>query len=132
VLPSLILVGLGMGSVFADSIGTATLGVETHEAGIASAVLNTSQQVGGSVGTALFSTMFASAAAGYAATHIHVANLANAAAVHGEATAFRWSTGIYALRLLLAAFVLPTPRGWRRPRGRAIAASNAEPSAQRA
>jgi hypothetical protein len=42
------------------------------------------------------------------------------------------STGIYALGLLVAAFVLPTPTGWWRHRRRAIAAPNAEPSAQRA
>jgi EmrB/QacA subfamily drug resistance transporter len=131
VLPSLILVGLGMGTLFAPSIGTATLDVQTHEAGIASALLNTSQQVGGSVGTALLSTIFASAAAGYAATHAHLANLASAAQVHGEATAFWWSTGIYALGLLVAAFILPTPPGWRR-RPQAIAAPNPQPSPQRA
>lgn len=118
VLPSLILVGLGMGTLFAPSIGTATLDVETHEAGIASALLNTSQQVGGSVGTALLSTIFASAAAGYAATHAHFPNLATAAQVHGEATTFWWSTAIYALGLLVAAFILPTPPGWRRRRRR--------------
>ena len=132
VLPSLILVGLGMGCVFASSIGTATLGVQTHEAGIASALLNTSQQVGGSVGTALLSTIFASAAAGYAAAHPHVANLATAAQVHGEATAFWWSTGIFALGLLVAAFVLPTPPGWRARRRQTTGARNAKPCTQRA
>jgi MFS family permease len=132
VLPSLILVGLGMGSVFAPSIGTATLGVQAHEAGIASALLNTSQQIGGSVGTALLSTIFASAAAGYAATHTHLANLANAAQVHGEATAFWWSAGIFALGLVVAAFVLPTPPGWWPRRRQTIAASNAKPCTQRA
>jgi Major Facilitator Superfamily len=130
-LPSLVLVGAGMGSVFAPSIGTATLGVKPDEAGIASALTNASQQVGGSIGTALLSTIFASAAAGYATTHIHVANLANAAQVHGETTAFWWSTGAYALGLLVAAFVLPTPRGWRRPRQQALAAQNPDPSSER-
>jgi EmrB/QacA subfamily drug resistance transporter len=130
VLPSLILVGLGMGTLFAPSIGTATLGVKTHEAGIASALMNTAQQVGGSVGTALLSTIFASAAAAYAATHTHLPNLANAAQVHGEATAFWWSTGIYALGLLVAALILPTPPGWRRPRRQATFAPDPEPCAQ--
>jgi len=132
VLPSLILVGLGMGSVFAPSVGTATLGVQRHEAGIASALLNTAQQVGGSVGTALLSTIFASVAAGYAATHAHLAHLATAAQVHGEATAFWWSTAIYALGLIAAAFVLPTPRGSWKPRLRRSPAPNAEQSPQRA
>ncbi len=110
VLPSLILLGVGMGSVFAPSIGTATLGVPTHEAGIASALLNTSQQVGGSVGTALLSTMFASAAASFTVSHAHLASVANAASIHGEATAFSWSAGIFALGLLVAALVLPPGR----------------------
>jgi EmrB/QacA subfamily drug resistance transporter len=131
-LPSLILVGAGMGSVFAPSIGTATLGVKPDEAGIASALTNASQQVGGSIGTALLSTIFASAAAGYAATHTHVTNLANVAQVHGETTAFWWSTGAYALGLLVAAFVLPTPHGWRRPRQQALAAQNPDPTSDRA
>jgi hypothetical protein len=69
VVPGLIIIGLGMGCIFAPSFGTATLGVERHEAGIASAMVNTSQQVGGSVGVALLSTLFASAAASYASSH---------------------------------------------------------------
>jgi len=130
VLPSLILVGLGMGTVFAPSLGTATLGVETHDAGIASPLLNAAQQIGGSVGIALLSTVFASAAAGFAATHQHLANLATAAQVHGEAIAFWGSTGIYALGLIVAAFFLPAPRGWWRPRRQAALAPNAEPRFQ--
>ena len=65
VLPGLIVIGLGMACIFAPAFGTATLGVDRTEAGIASAMVNTSQQVGGSVGTALLSTLFANAAASY-------------------------------------------------------------------
>ena len=67
VLPSLLILGLGMGLIFAPAFGTATLGVAGNEAGVASAMVNTSQQVGGSVGTSLLSTLFASSAAAYAA-----------------------------------------------------------------
>ncbi|HEY5332237.1 MAG TPA: MFS transporter, partial [Solirubrobacterales bacterium] len=56
ILPALILAGLGFGLIFAPSIATATLGVSEDEAGIASAMVNTSQQVGGSIGTALLNT----------------------------------------------------------------------------
>jgi len=70
-LPGLILIGFGMGCIVAPAFSTATLGVDGHEAGIASAMVNTSRQVGGSVGTALLSTLFASAAASYAASHVH-------------------------------------------------------------
>ena len=130
VLPSLILLGVGMGSVFAPSIGTATLGVPTNEAGIASALLNTSQQVGGSVGTALLSTMFASAAASFTASHAHLASVANAASIHGEATAFSWSAGIFALGLLVAALVLPPGRLGRASRQRLSPVKGATTSPQ--
>jgi predicted MFS family arabinose efflux permease len=117
VLPGLILIGLGMGCVFAPAFGTATLRVERQEAGIASAMVNTSQQVGGSVGTALLSTLFASAAASYAASHAHVSGLASAAAVHGYTTAFWWAAGIFAVGLLVALLVLPGNTGSRAPVG---------------
>ncbi|HWF71900.1 MAG TPA: MFS transporter [Solirubrobacteraceae bacterium] len=105
VLPGLILIGFGMGCIFAPAFSTATLGVERNEAGIASAMVNISQQVGGSVGTALLSTLFASAAASYAASHIHAS--AGAALIHGYTTAFWWAAGIFALGLIVAVVILP-------------------------
>jgi hypothetical protein len=51
VLPGLLVIGLGMECVFAPAFATGTLGVDGGEAGIASAMVNTSQQVGGSIGT---------------------------------------------------------------------------------
>jgi EmrB/QacA subfamily drug resistance transporter len=113
VLPGLIILGLGMGCIFAPAFSTATLGVEGNEAGIASAMVNTSQQVGGSVGTSLLSTIFASAVASYTATHLHTRGLPDAAAVHGYTTAFWWAVGIFALGFLLATLILP---GRTRPR----------------
>ncbi len=104
VLPGLLVIGFGMGCIFAPAFGTATLGVERQEAGIASAMVNTSQQVGGSVGTALLSTLFASSAAGYAATH---RVLPAVAMVHGYTAAFWWAAGIFAVGLLVALLVLP-------------------------
>ena len=110
VLPGLLIIGLGMGCVFAPAFGTATLGVKGTEAGVASAMVNTSQQVGGSVGTALLSTLFASSAASYASSHRGAAGLANAASIHGYTTAFWWAAGIFAVGLLVALVVLPSAR----------------------
>jgi EmrB/QacA subfamily drug resistance transporter len=124
VLPGLIIVGLGMGCIFAPAFSTATLGVEGSEAGVASAMVNTSQQVGGSVGTALLSTIFASAVTSYAATHAHTAGLANAATVHGYTVAFWWSVGIFVLGFLLALVILP-PCEARAPTTRAALARHA-------
>jgi MFS family permease len=107
VLPGLLVLGVGMGCIFAPAFSTATLGVEGSEAGVASAMVNTSQQVGGSVGTSLLSTIFASAVASYTAAHLHTPDLANAAAVHGYTTAFWWAVGIFALAFVLAIVILP-------------------------
>ncbi len=112
VLPGLLVIGFGMGCIFAPAFGTATLGVDRQEAGIASAMVNTSQQVGGSVGTALLSTLFASSAASYAASH---RVLPAVAMVHGYTTAFWWAAGIFAVGLLVAVLVLPGRIGPARP-----------------
>ncbi len=114
VLPGLIVIGLGMGCIFAPAFGTATLGVPRTEAGVASAMVNTSQQVGGSVGTALLSTFFATAAASYARSHAGSSGVASAASIHGYTTAFWWAAGIFALGLLVALLVFPSDSGVRR------------------
>ena len=107
VLPGLMLTGVGMGCVFAPAFSTATLGVKNSDAGIASAMVNTSQQVGGSIGTALLSTIFASSAASFASAHAKTAGLASAASIHGYTTAFEWAAGLFAAGLIVAIFVLP-------------------------
>jgi len=122
VLPGLIILGVGMGCIFAPAFSTATLGVEGSEAGIASAMVNTSQQVGGSVGTSLLSTIFASAVASYAASHVPSPGLADAAAVHGYTTAFWWAVGIFALGFVLATVILPGRAKTRVPTVRAALA----------
>ena len=107
VLPGLLVIGVGMGCIFAPAFSAATLGVAPNEAGIASAMVNTSQQVGGSIGTSLLSTIYASAVASYLTTHLHVRGLAAAAQVHGETTAFWWAAGIFGVGFLLALLILP-------------------------
>ena len=59
VLPSLILMGIGMGNIFPPAFQSATFGVDRADTGVASAMVNTMQQVGGSIGTALLSSIFA-------------------------------------------------------------------------
>jgi len=60
VLPAELLMSVGMGMVFVPLSSTALVGVGDHDAGVASALLNTSQQIGGALGTAVLSTVFAS------------------------------------------------------------------------
>jgi hypothetical protein len=88
-------------------------------------MVNTSQQIGGSVGTSLLSTIFASAVASYTADHLHTTGLANAAAVHGYTTAFWWAVGIFALGFLLAIVILPGPAKPRVPTVKAALARHA-------
>src|SRR5262245_4180617 len=65
VLPGLLVIGIGLGLIFAPAMDTATRGVAGADAGVASALVNTGQQVGGSIGTALLSTLAAGAAGAY-------------------------------------------------------------------
>jgi EmrB/QacA subfamily drug resistance transporter len=83
VVPALILVGLGMGMGFMAGISTATLGVDPADAGVAGAMVNTCQQIGGSIGTALLNTVAARAAASYVSDHPGRPDLSVAAVVHG-------------------------------------------------
>jgi EmrB/QacA subfamily drug resistance transporter len=108
VLPSLLIVGVGMGCIFAPTFSAATLGVAPNEAGIASAMVNTSQQIGGSVGTSLLSTIYATAVASYLTSNPHVRGLASAAQVHGDTTAFWWAAGVFGVGFLLALLILPS------------------------
>jgi hypothetical protein len=64
--------------------------------------------VGGSVGTALLSTIFASAVSSYASSHAKSSGLANAAAIHGYTTAFWWAAAIFGVGLLVAMVILPS------------------------
>jgi EmrB/QacA subfamily drug resistance transporter len=111
VLPGLLVIGMGMGCIFAPAIGTATLGVEVRETGVASAMVNTSQQVGGAVGLALLSTLSASAATNYARAHLRLPGVAGVAAVHGYTTGFSVAAGIFAAGLVLAFLILPAKAG---------------------
>jgi EmrB/QacA subfamily drug resistance transporter len=106
VLPPLMIMGAGMGSIMPASIQTATLGVDRHFAGVASALVNTSQQVGGSIGTALLNTLAATAAASYVADHLPPsATVAAEAAVHSYSVAYRWGAGIFLFGAVLAALL---------------------------
>jgi EmrB/QacA subfamily drug resistance transporter len=96
VLPALVLVGLGLGLAVSPAMSMATSGVEPSDAGVASATVNTAQQVGGSIGTAVLSTMAASATSHYLQGRTPTAATLAEAAVHSYTTAFAWSAAIFA------------------------------------
>jgi EmrB/QacA subfamily drug resistance transporter len=108
VLPALLLVGVGLGLTMAPAISAATAGVLPQDAGIASALVSVGQQVGGSVGTALLSSLGASAVTSFIAGQPQTPKLLAQAAVHGYTTAFWWAAGIFAIGALACGFLLPS------------------------
>jgi sugar phosphate permease len=127
VLPYLLLLGLGFGLSLAPSFSTGTLGLKPSDAGVGSATLNTSQQVGGSIGTALLNTLAAGAATAYLAGRVITPANLQAAALHSYTTAFVYSALIFVVAAVTAGLVLP--RGnMRTLSGPAPAGTTAEPA----
>jgi EmrB/QacA subfamily drug resistance transporter len=101
VLPPLLLLGLGLGAIFATGMNLATAGVQARDAGVASAMVNTSQQVGGSVGTSLLNTLAISAASHYASGRQPSAAVAAQAQLHSYSVAYWWSAAFFAVGFLV-------------------------------
>jgi EmrB/QacA subfamily drug resistance transporter len=101
VLPGELLISVGLALVLVPLSSLALTGVDENDAGVASAVLNSTQQIGGSLGTSLLNTFYASAVSSYVVAH-HLSPVAfnPAAAIHGYHVAFWIGVG-----LMAAAFV---------------------------
>ncbi|WP_028810941.1 MFS transporter [Streptomyces flavidovirens] len=114
ILPAQLLLGLGMGTAFMPAMSLATHGIEPRDAGVASAMVNTSQQVGGAIGTALLNTIAASATTAYIASHAAGATneqlLQAQAMVHGYASAIWWAVGILVVSATIALTLINTGR----------------------
>ena len=110
VLPALIVMGIGMGNIFAPAFASATYGVDPHDSGVASAMVNTMQQIGGSIGTALLSSIFASSVTAFAEGKARSPQLAAEAAVHGYTVAFWVAAGIFAFGAVVVGLLLPSIR----------------------
>ncbi|MDN3260932.1 MFS transporter [Streptomyces sp. CSDS2] len=108
-LPAMLLLGLGMGTAFMPAMSLATQGVQPRDAGVASAMVNTSQQVGGAIGTALLNTIASSATTSYVKDHLAGATgkpqqqlVGLQGMVHGYTAAIWVAVGILALASLIA------------------------------
>ncbi|MGH3250876.1 MAG: MFS transporter [Trebonia sp.] len=104
ILGPLLITGVGMGFLFSTALNTGTYGVSPRDAGVASASVNTGQQLGGSIGTSLLNTIAASATTSYLAAHlVHggrptkaaIALVQNQAMIHGYTIVFWWCMGIF-------------------------------------
>ena len=109
-LPALVAMGLGFGMIFAPATNTATAGVPTRDSGVASALVNTGQQVGGSIGVSVLSTIAASATTSYLLAHHAGPQAAAIAATHGYTLAFTISASLLGLGAILALLMLPSHR----------------------
>jgi EmrB/QacA subfamily drug resistance transporter len=132
VLPAEIVTSLGLALTFVPMSSSALLGVGEGDAGVASALVNATQQVGGSLGIALLNTVAASAAAGYLAAHARglgaraASRVIPVATVHGYTRAFEVSTAMIVVAFVLTATLL------RGSHGGAEAQSLPEPAARMA
>jgi EmrB/QacA subfamily drug resistance transporter len=123
VMPPLMVMGFAMGTIMPASMQTATLGVDRHFAGVASATVNTSQQVGGSIGTALLNTLAATAMADYLVTNAPVTDqVMTNAALASYSTAYWWGAGFFAIGAIMSALLF-------RRRGQGLSLSHTAPAA---
>jgi hypothetical protein len=106
VLPYLIVLGIGLGLSVSPSFSAGTMGLAPQDAGVGSAALNTAQQVGGSIGTALLNTLAASAGAAYLVGRAQTPAVLEQAQLHSYTTAFQWSCVIFVLGAVIAALLL--------------------------
>ncbi|MSW83645.1 MAG: MFS transporter [Actinobacteria bacterium] len=106
ILPGLIVVGVGMGLIFGPGLATATYGVAPTDAGVASATANVVERIGGAVGTALVSSIFATVVASYISSRTDTAQVAADAAVQGYHVAFYIAGGFYLVGAVLVATIM--------------------------
>ncbi len=110
VLPALLLMSVGLAAVFIPASSTALVGVGDHDAGVASAVLNTAQQVGGSLGLALLNTLYAGAVTGCVDDNLtnpaDTARVTGLAFVHGYHVTFFWGGMLLLLALVVGVFFI--------------------------
>jgi EmrB/QacA subfamily drug resistance transporter len=106
VAPSLILLGLAVGCIVTPAFSLGPAGARPADAGVAAALVNSSNQVGFSLGAALLNTIAASAAASYLTRHEpHVS--AQSAAVHGDIIAFAFLAALFAVGAVVTALLYP-------------------------
>jgi EmrB/QacA subfamily drug resistance transporter len=107
IMPGLILLGLGIGGVMTTAIQGATSGLHHEDTGVASALVNTGQQIGGSISTALLTTIASSATTDYLTSHKLSALTAAQAGVEGYTATLAWGSGFFVVGAVLAAFLIP-------------------------
>jgi EmrB/QacA subfamily drug resistance transporter len=109
VAPALVLLGLGTGAIITTAFSLGPVGARPADSGVAAALVNSSNQVGGSLGAALLNTIAATAAANYLTHHRPHVSLPSAT-VHGDVTAFTFLAILFAVGAVAAALLFPRHR----------------------
>ena len=109
-LPAELITSLGVGTAFVPLSSTALIGVEPRDAGVASALVNTAQQTGGTLGVAFLNTVAAAATTNYLAAHHGGGSVAATAVVHGYTVGFSISAGLLGGAAVLALLLLRARR----------------------
>ncbi|MGB6182193.1 MAG: DHA2 family efflux MFS transporter permease subunit [Rhodococcus sp. (in: high G+C Gram-positive bacteria)] len=133
ILPALMIMGVGIGASMAPAMQAAVSGVSPEDSGVASATVNTMQQIGGSIGTALLSTIAATAATNYASDNQSLlaratdpqsaqALLEANAEIAGYTTTFWWASGIFLVGCVLTAVLVRSGKLPAAPEGAAVVA----------
>jgi EmrB/QacA subfamily drug resistance transporter len=107
ILPPLLVLGVGFGLIMATAMSVGTLGIHPEDAGVASATVNTSQQIGGSIGTALLNTLAASAAADYLIGRQPTPDVITQSMLTSYHTAFWWSAAFFAIGAIACGLLIP-------------------------
>ncbi|WP_033307960.1 MFS transporter [Streptomyces iakyrus] len=103
ILPTLVVVGLGLGLVMPPAMSLAVDGVDAEHSGVASATVNAMMQVGGSIGTALLNTLATSAATDYlAGKDPRNAAVQAQAGLEAYSTAYWWSAVLFGVGLVIS------------------------------
>jgi hypothetical protein len=113
ILPATLVIAIGMGFIFMSTTNVALVGVNHDDAGVASAVVSTTQQIGGSIGTALLNTIAATATAAFLVsnpptgqTPPEMGAAVAASQVHGFGVAFTWSAIIFGLAIVASLILI--------------------------
>lgn len=105
-LPPFLILASGFGISFIAVAVAATTGVPGNEAGLASGLINTSQQIGGALGLAILAVV----ASSVTKTGLVDGQTMAQASVHGYQQAFLWAAALMVISLIIAIFVIHAPK----------------------